>query len=181
MDWFTSDTQFSRNSIIDYGNRPFLDVEEMNQQLIHNINSVVGPKDRLFHLGNFAFDKTYELRMQIECENIVLIEGFLDRRMDAAKRLFSSIHQLLDMQLTVAGNRQHIVMCHYPLEYWPRKNDGAWHLHGHMLGKMPSNNSTLRMDVGVDCHRYKPISIYEISAFMFKKTGFQENSSVEKP
>ena len=53
--FFTSDTHFTHNNIIKFCNRPFKDVEEMNQTLVDNWNKVVGPTDIIYHLGDFCF------------------------------------------------------------------------------------------------------------------------------
>jgi calcineurin-like phosphoesterase family protein len=62
--WFTSDTHFNHQAIIDYCGRPFrtpdghLDVQKMNEALVANWNATVGPNDTVYHLGDFAFGPT---------------------------------------------------------------------------------------------------------------------------
>ena len=53
--FFTSDTHFDHKNILRFCNRPWETVEEMNQGLIDNWNSVVGPDDIVFHLGDVSF------------------------------------------------------------------------------------------------------------------------------
>jgi len=53
--WFTSDTHYYHNNIIRYCNRPFDNVTDMNETLIHNYNDMVGDNDEVYHLGDFGF------------------------------------------------------------------------------------------------------------------------------
>lgn len=53
--FFVSDTHFFHKNIIDFCNRPFSSVEEMNEAIINNWNNVVSPNDYVFHLGDFCF------------------------------------------------------------------------------------------------------------------------------
>ena len=53
--WFTSDLHFGHRNIIKYCNRLWNTVEEMDEALIHNWNSVVGKNDIGVDLGDFAF------------------------------------------------------------------------------------------------------------------------------
>lgn len=52
--WFTSDLHLCHKNIIDYCNRPFSSVEEMNEILVQNWNKVIAPNDQVFHLGDFC-------------------------------------------------------------------------------------------------------------------------------
>lgn len=57
--WFISDTHFGHANILEYEKeaRPFSSLEEMHEVMIERWNSVVQPKDILYHLGDFAFGR----------------------------------------------------------------------------------------------------------------------------
>lgn len=52
--FFTSDTHFNHKNIITFCKRPFETVEEMNEALVSNWNSVVPEDGTVFHCGDFA-------------------------------------------------------------------------------------------------------------------------------
>jgi len=58
--WLISDTHFNHHKILTFEDdgvaiRPFASVEEMNEMLIDNWNSVVKPGDKIYHLGDVLF------------------------------------------------------------------------------------------------------------------------------
>ena len=53
------DPHFGHENIIKYCNRPFKDIEEMNETLISNWNSVVNAQDRIYLCGDIAMNKKY--------------------------------------------------------------------------------------------------------------------------
>jgi calcineurin-like phosphoesterase family protein len=80
--YITSDDHFYHNNIIQYCNRPFASVEEMNSTLIHNWNNVVRPDDIVFNLGDFCLgssDKVKDTLFQLN-GHVILIMGNHDRR-----------------------------------------------------------------------------------------------------
>lgn len=50
--WFISDTHFFHQNILGWGRPEFSSVEEMNEVIIDNWNSVVKPGDTVYHLGD---------------------------------------------------------------------------------------------------------------------------------
>jgi calcineurin-like phosphoesterase family protein len=52
--FFTSDLHFGHSNVINYSNRPFSSVEEMDQILVSNWNDVVTNKDRVIIAGDLA-------------------------------------------------------------------------------------------------------------------------------
>ena len=58
--FFTSDTHFYHGNIIRFCNRPFKDVEVMNETIISNWNNTVRQDDIVFHLGDFCLGGSAE-------------------------------------------------------------------------------------------------------------------------
>ena len=52
--FFTSDPHYYHNNVIQYCNRPYKTVEEMNEGLVRNWNSIVSPSDDVYCLGDFS-------------------------------------------------------------------------------------------------------------------------------
>ena len=53
MIYFTSDTHFYHNNIVQLCDRPFRDYDEMHRTLVLNWNSMVRDTDEIYILGDF--------------------------------------------------------------------------------------------------------------------------------
>lgn len=53
--WFIADTHFSHANIIKYDERPFKDIQEMDEEIIKRWNKVVNNGDTVWFLGDFCF------------------------------------------------------------------------------------------------------------------------------
>ena len=60
--YVTSDTHFNHKNIIEYCDRPFKDIYEMNETIINNWNQVVKEEDIIYHLGDYGFGKKENLQ-----------------------------------------------------------------------------------------------------------------------
>ena len=169
--FFTSDTHFSHKKIIEYCNRPFSSIDEMNEKIIENWNSVVSEDSLVFHSGDFAFSSNwYQFRNKLKGQ-IVLIFGNHDLRnwKNSLEDLFTATSRELDLEV----DSQKLILSHYPYFCWHGCNrviNSTWNLHGHIhsgpfcdkedldisrynLYKLPN-----QYDCGVDNNDFTPIS-----------------------
>ncbi len=187
MIYFTSDLHLGHEKAIEFTNRPFTDLEDMNNTLIQNINDTVGKKDELWILGDFAYklkrDEVRELRNRILCKNVHLVRGNHDK--DYSKdAIFSSVQEYKELK-TGYGR---FILFHYPILRWNASHYGSVHLHGHIHSVGTYNELNLQTrysdrypdyalpdpedlmlriyDVGVDANNYKPVSIDQIAELM---------------
>lgn len=165
--YFTSDTHFGHENIIQYCRRPFLNVEEMNKTLIANWNATVNNTDTIYHLGDVFMGKKSEwpaIREQLN-GNIILIAGNHDPKQ--ARQLFTEVYDELYIKL----HNINFWLCHYPvneLDYQGRKSclrpesssPFDYALCGHVHTRWLSNAHCF--NVGVDVHSYRPISIEQL-------------------
>lgn len=168
MIYFTSDNHFYHKNIIKYENRPFADVDNMNQQMIKNWNQTVNPNDSVYILGDFAFTSGYNanhLLAQLNGKKH-LIKGnhdsFLkDNEFDRTK------FEWIKDYYCLKHDGMKFILFHFPIAVWDCKHHGSIHLYGHIHSNK-SDNHPLTYDlgkaynVGVDVNDFKPISIVDI-------------------
>lgn len=169
--WFTSDLHFWHKNICKYCNRPFETMEEMNQALINNWNSVVKEDDTVFVLGDMGFcgyDKLEPLMSQLNGKKY-LIQGNHDSdkivfRLYEANIIegYYKLHEVTIIDDEECPDQQ-LTLCHFPMIDWPNKERGAWMVHGHQhqLPETPSC-SVMHWDVGVDKNNLKPVSFEQL-------------------
>ena len=154
-DFFTSDPHLRHANIIKYCNRPFANVDEMDNTLITNWNNKVSPGDTVYVLGDFCFHSEPGQFVSRLNGDIILIRGNHDHRKRKFEQVFKAVH---DVYIYKPKN---IVLCHYSMRDWPNKFHGAYHLFGHSHGTLvdvlPGS-----MDIGVDCHNFFPLSLDEV-------------------
>jgi calcineurin-like phosphoesterase family protein len=79
--WFTADLHLGHRNIIDYCNRPFATVEQMNETIVARWNERVAPEDTAWLLGDVAMgrlDKTLPLLARLNGRKY-LVAGNHDR------------------------------------------------------------------------------------------------------
>lgn len=80
--FLTSDQHWGHNNIISYDNRPFENIDHMNEELILRWNNVVNYEDIVIHLGDVSFlnpQKTIDIVKKLNGK-IILINGNHDHR-----------------------------------------------------------------------------------------------------
>lgn len=173
--FFTSDTHFGHEWIINFNKRPYLSSDDMDYKLIQNWNSIVTTDGLTFILGDIGAtddERIVEIFNQLNGDKI-LIKGNHDNiySEDALNSIFIEIHDMLYIGIDdeVASKKQDIVLCHYPLFDWNNFFGGSWHLFGHLHTRELAEFDTLKSklfaqqyDVGIDNNDFRPISYYEV-------------------
>lgn len=136
----------------------------MDAALIANWNEVVGPDDHVYHIGDFAKTNVLSYKRKLHGK-IHWVLGNHDSPTEEEKKEFESVDYLLRAEKI---NGQKICLFHYPCVTWWQKGYGTWHVYGHVHGKF-SHPTDASLDVGVDCHNYRPISFQELKALIEKK------------
>jgi calcineurin-like phosphoesterase family protein len=178
--WFTSDTHFGHERIIELCNRPFESVEHMNESIIENHNALVKPGDKVFHLGDLAMGKiaeTLPLAARLNGDK-ALIPGNHDRvfsqnkqkMLDRFMPLYSEIFTVMPEQTKVP--KHNLKMCHFPYYGDSHEEDrysgmrpadnGDWLIHGHVHDSWKVNGR--QINVGVDVWDFRPVHLDEILA-----------------
>lgn len=189
--YFTSDTHFSHKNIIHLGDgRPFKDIEEHNEMIVRNFNSVLTPDDTLIHLGDVALGPwpdglSYVKRLL--AGNKILVPGNHDRVSSVEKparreRFLPDYLEAFDVVWPEVASgwideKHNVQLSHYPytgesLAGRPDRytelrpvNDGRVLIHGHTHANdvVSFDNDTLMISVGVDAWDFHPVSEHAIS------------------
>lgn len=173
--FFTSDSHWGHSRIIEFCKRPFSSVEEMNQKLIENWNSVVQPGDIVFHLGDFCWGGSAMWNSILDQLNgkIWLIKGNHDIK--NLREGYLKRFEWVGYQLKITIEERSVYLNHFPFLCYDGtyrdKQILVYQLHGHthlceekvgqdyqrLLNAFPT-----QLDVGVDANNYTPLSWQQV-------------------
>lgn len=168
--FFTSDTHFFHQNILKYEpeSRPFGSVEEMNEKIIENWNSVVGPEDTVYHLGDFFMGPTQNIEPTVKRlnGNIILVRG----NHDTANRL--EIYKSLGIEVKdiayIPYKGRFFICCHFPInneefvKMARQDNSEVVFLYGHVHHNAPDGYVDGTYHVGMDTNNLTPINIDDL-------------------
>lgn len=174
--FFTSDLHFFHKNVIKFCNRPYTDVDEMNDKLIENWNNTITNKDIVFVLGDtFWFNDSEKIKKVLNSLNGKMIYFIPGNHDDFEKyyRIFDNDRYVFCEDIVVLyTSKYEIWLCHYPLTTWPHRvnNENCINLFGHIHSKKDItegidqnlNLHSNQFDVGCDYWNYKPVSLETI-------------------
>lgn len=185
--YFTADTHFNHANIIKFCNRPFKNVEQMNETLIANWNYVVGENDIVFHLGDFCLGGAAEWTKLLDRLNgkIYLILGNHDLK--NIRQGFIQRFEHVALQMFIMVDKQKMYLSHYPFLCFEGGYKDVWQLFGHVHTR--KNNTGIdaerlrylyptQYDVGVDNNDFKPMSFEQVKAIIDMQV--EQRKQVEK-
>lgn len=135
--YFTSDNHFGHERVIEFDNRPFASVEEMDAEMIRRWNAKVGKGDLVYVLGDMIWktrnDDAPSLIKSLNGQ-IILIKGNHDRFLHnaKAKSALAGIKDYEDICVTLEnGTKKRCILSHYFIPMYNGHRYQATHLHGH--------------------------------------------------
>lgn len=186
----TSDTHFRHNNILTLGDgRPFSSIEEHDETIINNWNSVVSDDDIVIHLGDAVMGPREQNLPVIDRLNgrIILVPGNHDTvsSVESASRRerFRPIYERhFDAIWPECVSLGSVVLSHYPPAeipdhgevdrfsfMRPRTDEGHnvfVHGHSHQTHThTPLANGGVAVNVGVDANNWTPVSIDTMPEF----------------
>ncbi len=187
--WMSSDFHFGHANIIRFCKRPYKDVIEMNEALVNNFNELVTKEDAVYLLGDLAmsFQNTAKYIPRLNFKELHCIygnhddvshlhkHGKKDQRFWKQKYLDLGFTSVQD-KLTIQIEGKDVLLHHFPyrasengdhnggytVRYLDERQEdkGLTILHGHTHGRWVKKGNCV--DVGVDAHNMKPVSIERI-------------------
>jgi len=145
--YFTSDTHFRHKNILEFTDRPYPSIEEMENDIIKNWNKVIHKTDTVYLLGDFCFGSYtdwIEVLNQLR-GNIILIKGNHDKTKIINKvykdGYLQGLHNVGEL-LTV--DKFALNLTHYPMFIGNRTRN--YSIHGHIQQSDMIN----QINIGVD-------------------------------
>lgn len=191
--FFTSDLHFGHRNVINYCNRPFSSVEQMDRFLLFQWNCYIDINDNVFCLGDLGINGKTPQRIGNKLNgNKTLVPGNHDSQFAFAKRknnhLAKAIQEAEKAGWIVAQHYKKNIygvetfMCHLP----PKKGAQTFHdarymeervendpaliyLNGHLHGRHIKQDNMI--DVGWDAH-LRPITAKKIKEVIDDKRTF---------
>ena len=147
----------------------------MNETMIEWWNEKIKPKDKVYHLGDFALTYKENLAAILDQLNgkIHLIVGNHENAALQNRKRFEWVKEYYELKVSDPdgqGGYQRIMLFHYAMRTWRGEGRGNWHLYGHSHGNLPDLEDKLAFDIGVDSHDFYPLIYDEVKAIMQKKT-----------
>ena len=180
--YFTADTHFGSERVLKFGRRPFDSVEEMDNTMINNWNSVVDPEDTVYHLGDFGdynISKLLNGNIFLLCGNYemddlgISIDEFIksfyypnfnQNNIDLINSGCRKLEHDFNFHRVFYNCGEAMPFLGYNCTHRPVDCDKTkFNLFGHVHGLCKIKRYGL--NVGTDCHNFKPVGLTDIEFF----------------
>ena len=113
--FYIADTHFGHENVIRFDNRPFKSIEEHDQTLINNWNSVVRKEDEVYIVGDFCYKNSKPVSYYTKQLNghLHLIWGNHDKRNEEYATCFETTQDIMKISDTIYGEKKKVILCHY--------------------------------------------------------------------
>ena len=145
--WITSDTHFGHESVLKHCNRPFKNIQEMDEYIINKWNSMIHKHEHVYIIGDFAFKDHMKYINSLNGKKHLIV-GNHDAMNKECLNRFESVSE----QKLIKYNNRFFVLNHCCMRTWDDCHRGNIHLFGHSHNRIETYN--LSFDVGMDTNNY---------------------------
>ena len=146
--YWVADTHFMHRNIMRHNNRPFSTIEEHDETLINNWNSIVPRKDSLVIIvGDFAWKNHNKFTSRLHGKKILII-GSHDKMPQDCLKNFTEVYKGCVM-LNI--HNQQFFISHCCHRVWEKSHYGVPHIFAHSHGRLLTYN--MSVDCGVDSNQ----------------------------
>lgn len=172
-----SDLHLGHENIIEYCDRPFESVNEMNRSLVENWNDVVDPDDTVLFLGDLV---PFEDRPHV-------VEGWLNKLNGQVVFVEGNHDETIPIEshehLAYETSNRSLYLTHYPSDI-PDDWD-EWGIYGHHHNNDVETYPFLepdvrRVNVSVELLGYEPLPITELFRYMIQRRRLTVRPDVDR-
>lgn len=166
MIYLSSDLHFNHNKEFVWKERGFSSVEEMNEIIVDNFNSILTDDDHLYLLGDCCMglnDISMPYLKHIKGHKHLII-GNHDTIARITEYQNRNIFESIEFGDRIKYHKTYFILSHYPMLVGNASNEKVWNLHGHTHQKHKFGSVPQCYHVGVDSHNCYPISLEQIHA-----------------
>ena len=128
MDFFIGDTHFGHENILKFGRTGYDDINEHNEHLVANWNSVVTDNDRVYHLGDIAFSSRYDYLSRLNGKLTIILGNH-----DYPSKLKLIQEFRPDARICgCASYHKDIILTHIPVHPSQLEHRYKYNIHGHL-------------------------------------------------
>ena len=168
--FFIADTHFGHRNVINHDNRPFNNIEEMDNYMIEKWNKKVSKDDIVYILGDFGWyngGKNKEIAKKLNGHKH-LIRGNHDGNINGC---FETVSRYEELKI----NDRKVILSHYPMLFYNGQYKDAIMLYGHVynnkdeefvrkfMKELNDNDIPCKMfNVGVMMTNFEPVTLEEL-------------------
>ena len=168
MIYYISDLHFGHDRVIQMDQRPFSNVDRMDQALIERWNAQVQDDDEVYVIGDFCYrskhPEAWYLRQLRGRKHLVI--GNHDSKLlknSVALEFFETVQQIA----SIDDDGRWIIMCHYPMVEWPGSRRNSYHIYGHIHNRINQTHYIMSTrdrayNAGCMLHNFAPVTLQEL-------------------
>lgn len=170
--FFTSDMHFGHKNVIEYDDRPFSTVEEMDETIIKNWNRKVGSEDDVYIIGDVALcgrtaANACLSRLNGKLHLILGNHDYLMKKPESKGRFV----EITDEKIILLDGKR-LLLRHIPRDYWKDMTDIDYFIYGHIHNNLTSFNQTTRynpkyLNAGIMLTGYAPVFFEELQKYNY--------------